>query len=74
MTYIGGIMGLKEMNTGDRLILFGNLLGSLAMTLISLGGILRTKELPDKPLFSVPSDGSLNGGKNTSNHSNYWER
>jgi len=67
-------MSLKEMNTGDRLILFGNLLGSIAMTLISLGGILRTKDLPDKPLFSVPNDSTLNGGKNNNQHSNYWDR
>ena len=67
-------MSLKEMNTGDRLILFGNLLGSIAMTLISLGGILRTKDLPDKPLFSVPNDGSINGGKSNNQQSNYWER
>ena len=67
-------MGLKEMNTGDRLILFGNLLGSLAMTLISLGGILRTKELPDKPLFSVPNDGTTNGGKSINTNSNYWDK
>jgi hypothetical protein len=67
-------MSLKEMNTGDRLILFGNLLGSIAMTLISLGGILRTKELPDKPLFSAPSDGTQTVGRNSNNNTNYWDR
>lgn len=67
-------MSLKEMNTGDRLILFGNLLGSLAMTLISLGGILRSKELPDKPLFTTSNDGSLNNGRVINQSTNYWER
>lgn len=65
------------MSTGDQLILIGNLLGSLAMTLISVGGILRTKELPDKPLFSSGGDGATQGEgqRGTTNYpTNYWER
>lgn len=67
-------MSLKTMSTGDRLILIGNLLGSLAMTLVSLGGILRTKELPDKPMFqtSEGNQAAIRGANN--NNSNYWER
>lgn len=67
-------MSLKEMNTGDRLILVGNLLGSFAMTLISIGGILRTKELPDNPLFSPNSLDRPNVDARPNHQTNYWER
>ena len=67
-------MSLKKMNTGDRLILIGNLLGSLAMTLVSLGGILRTRDLPDKPIFSLDGDNQNHFRNSNLNTSNYWER
>ena len=67
-------MSLKTMSTGDRLILIGNLLGSLAMTLVSLGGILRTKELPDKPMFHTSESNQATSRGTIINNSNYWER
>lgn len=63
------------MSTGDRLILVGNLLGSFAMTLISVGGILRTKELPDKPLFAPNDSIKPTVDVQPSNQQQpYWER
>jgi hypothetical protein len=67
-------MGLKEMDMGDKMILFGNLLGSIAVALVSIGSVLRIRELPDKPLFSVPGDGPPSGGKIPNQYPNYWER
>jgi hypothetical protein len=68
-------MSLKEeMNMGDKMILFGNLLGSIAVALVSIGSVLRIRDLPDKPLFSAPSDGLSSGSKMTNQYTNYWER
>ena len=67
-------MSLREMNTGDRMILFGNLLGSIAVALVSIGSVLRIRELPDKPLFSIPGDGQTDGPKVQGHFQSYWDR
>ena len=67
-------MGLKEMNTGDKMILWGNFLGSIAAALVSIGAALRARELPDHPLFSVPNEAGMSSGRVNNQQPNYWER
>ena len=65
----------KTMPLGDRLIVAGNMLGSLSIMMISIGAILRTQELPETPIFintGSPLPPTRPVGINPS--SSYWDR
>lgn len=65
-----------ELSLAEKLLISGNILGSISMALISIGAILRKSDLPDTPLFSGPTNEGLNASKviNRNSNSNYWEK
>ncbi len=62
--------GRQVLSTADKIILAGHILSAVAMTLISIGAIIRNKEIPDHMVFNnTPTRPPSNtaGG-------NYWDK
>ncbi|MDD4976752.1 MAG: hypothetical protein PHY93_20520 [Bacteriovorax sp.] len=47
---------LAELSLAEKLLITGNILGSISMALISIGAILRKNNLPDYALFATNLD------------------
>ncbi len=67
---------LSKLSLAEKLLICGNILGSVSMALISIGAILRKSDLPDTPLFGASAGESSSSVKdinrNTNHSNNYW--
>lgn len=73
----GGRMNTKisELTLAEKLLITGNILGSISMALISIGAIIRKNDLPDTPLFNNGvTDVPLSKTSVRTNQQGYWEK
>ncbi len=66
---------LTQLTLAEKLLITGNILGSISMALISIGAILRKSSLPDYALFAANTNETTNSKLvPKTNQSNYWEK
>lgn len=64
-----------ELSLGQKLIIVGNILGSLSMALVAIGSAIRKNGLSDEPVFSMSGNEKVSAKYMQNNqHGNYWEK